>query len=285
MIIYGDAFERLEEIKDNSIDHVITDSPFGIEFGELKKTYNRSNSQVIKGYREWTVVDYERNWYQLFGEYGEKSPLLRVLKPNANIIIFSSWTNLPYLFYAMQRTDFSYNTQYQHHIIWKYQFGVHTNSIITSHYHILWFRNLIGTKSNSKPIFNQFAVYDKDDKDEMGRKLHYLDRESVWYIKRPYKTGKTRYKTELPPKLCEKLVKYFTREGDIILDLFAGSGRIAQAAQKLNRRHVSIESNKEVIPYMANNIWGINIGPWDGNPYIIDHNNLKDEVIKYERKN
>jgi len=276
MLILGKALDYIKSLDDNSIDHFITDSPFAIGFDKVNATYNRKKDMIIEGYIEWSLKDYFYNWKNIFYE------LPRILKPNANVLIFSSWNNLIYLFQALNDTQSYYNFKQQHQIIWKYQFGVHTKNIITSHYNIIWFRNLkdLPTKFHDKPIFNQFARFNKSEKDEKGRKLHYLDRESVWIINREYKPNQIRYKTELPTELTDKLIQYFTRENDIILDPFAGSGRIAQSCQKFNRRHISIELNQNVIPYALKNIYGHDangfyIPPEYPNFYMLNNNREK----------
>ena len=54
----------------------------------------------------------------------------------------------------------------------------------------------------------------------------------------------TDHPTQKPEKLIAKLVLASTREGDIVLDPFLGSGTTAVVAKKLGRRFVGIESNE-----------------------------------------
>lgn len=53
------------------------------------------------------------------------------------------------------------------------------------------------------------------------------------------------HQSELPVELCEQLIPYFTKEGEIILDQFAGSGAVGVAALKLGRRCILIEKSQE----------------------------------------
>ena len=50
-----------------------------------------------------------------------------------------------------------------------------------------------------------------------------------------------------PIDLPAWFIKLFTREGDIVLDPFAGSGTTALAAIQLGRKHVGIDSDREYI--------------------------------------
>jgi site-specific DNA-methyltransferase (adenine-specific)/site-specific DNA-methyltransferase (cytosine-N4-specific) len=46
-----------------------------------------------------------------------------------------------------------------------------------------------------------------------------------------------------PPALAERCIATASREGDTVLDMFMGSGTVAQAAHRLGRRWVGIDIN------------------------------------------
>lgn len=50
------------------------------------------------------------------------------------------------------------------------------------------------------------------------------------------------YPTQKPLKLLERIITASSREGDIVLDAFCGSGTTLHAAQQLNRRWIGIDS-------------------------------------------
>lgn len=50
-----------------------------------------------------------------------------------------------------------------------------------------------------------------------------------------------------PKKLLEYLVNMLTREGQIVLDPFLGSGTTAVACKKLKRKFIGIEREKEYV--------------------------------------
>ena len=62
----------------------------------------------------------------------------------------------------------------------------------TSHYHCLYV-----CKDNKKRKFFPFSRFQKDDKSEDGRSLHYRDKEDVWDIKREYWSGDEKTPTKL----------------------------------------------------------------------------------------
>ena len=59
--------------------------------------------------------------------------------------------------------------------------------------------------------------------------------------------GIERHPTQKPLALMEHLVKTYTNEGDLVIDMFMGSGTTACACVKLNRRFIGIEQKQEYV--------------------------------------
>ena len=57
--------------------------------------------------------------------------------------------------------------------------------------------------------------------------------------------GRNPHPTVKPLKLMHYLITLGSREGDIVLDIFAGSGTTLVAAKKLNRRFIGFEISEE----------------------------------------
>jgi len=51
-IYYGDALKLMKEIPENSIDLIVTDPPFAIDFKAKRNNYHRTQSRVLEGYKE-----------------------------------------------------------------------------------------------------------------------------------------------------------------------------------------------------------------------------------------
>lgn len=56
---------------------------------------------------------------------------------------------------------------------------------------------------------------------------------------------KTKYATQKPVKLLERIVKLYSEEGDLCLDPFAGSGTLGRACKQLNRNYLLLDINPE----------------------------------------
>lgn len=55
------------------------------------------------------------------------------------------------------------------------------------------------------------------------------------------------HQSELPVSLCEQILGFMTYEGEIVLDSFAGSGVVGEAALNMKRSCILIEILKENI--------------------------------------
>jgi DNA modification methylase len=65
---------------------------------------------------------------------------------------------------------------------------------------------------------------------------------------------KINHRTAKPVKLMEFLLKYWSKEGDTILDPTAGSGSMGIACINMNRKYVGIEKDAEIFKIMKDRI-------------------------------
>ncbi len=226
-----DCLEGMKGIPHKTVDLVITDPPFAIDFKAKRNNYHRTASRVIEGYNEIPkeeYYDFTLNWMK---------EVYRVLKDSGSMYVFSGWNNLKDILIAID--DLGFITV--NHIIWKYQFGVVTKrKFVTSHYHCLYV-----CKNDEKRKFFPYSRFGKEDDDKNGRSLHYKDKEDVWIIKREYWTGDQKTPTKLPAELIKKILMYSSEEGDIVLDPFLGSGQVAIVSKMMKRQYIGFEIVKE----------------------------------------
>ena len=62
------------------------------------------------------------------------------------------------------------------------------------------------------------------------------------------------HRTAKPIKLMEFLLKYWTREGDVVCDPTAGSGSMGIAALNMNRKFIGIEKDDKIFQLMTDRI-------------------------------
>jgi len=73
------------------------------------------------------------------------------------------------------------------------------------------------------------------------------ERTNVWRIKPAHDP---RHPAIFPLELAEKVIRYYSFKGDVVLDPFAGIGTVGKAAVRLGRRFVLIEQNPEYVSIM-----------------------------------
>jgi len=214
-------------LPDHSVDLVITDPPFGIDFQAKKGNYNRKGNRVMTGYNEVKGSDYlefTRAWL---------TEVKRVLKPSGSLYIFSGWNYLKDLLIVLDELEFNLIN----HLIWKYQFGVvTTRKYVSAHYHVLF-----ASLNEKQRKFYPYARFDKDARHPDGGSAHYKDKEDVWNIPREYWTGDLKTPTKLPAELIRKILAYSSQPGDVVLDPFLGSGQTAVVSHLEGRQYIGFE--------------------------------------------
>lgn len=244
----GDCIEGARRhLAGGSVDLIVTDPPYGIEGDTLHKHYNRSEDFVVDGYVEVPAAEYgdfTHAWVQ---------EAARALRPNGSIYIVSGYTNLYHILDALRATDL----REVNHIVWKYNFGVHTRrKYISSHYHILYYER----PGPGRRTFNGNVRFGPQEKDDGGGSLNYQDREDVWVINREYKPGRRKNKNELPTELLVKMVQYSSRPGDLVCDLFMGGFSTARVAVGLDRRFVGFEVSEPIFAEGVRRMEGVEPG-------------------------
>lgn len=229
-IYFGDALDLIKNIPTESVDAFVTDPPFGCDFHKTN-SYSRKKNRVIQDYIEVPQEEYESfslTWIE---------EAYRCIKQNGSIHVFSGFQNLEYILKALRVSGF----HVKNHLIWFYNFGQNTrSSYIPSHYTIIY-----AVKDPKNYYFNQYARFNKDELNQNGKKLHYKDRESVWYKTKERWDKFWTTKTRLPREIIEKILLYTTRKGDLVCDPFCGSGQIPFTANELKRRFLAFEKSKD----------------------------------------
>jgi site-specific DNA-methyltransferase (adenine-specific) len=199
--MYLQADAKSIPLATKSVDLIIADPPFGINFTGKPSNYNRKSSlvddyiEVTKGYEKFVT--------------STMLELYRVLKDTGTLWIIMGYSNLRYWEYF---GSLLFNEQIGH-VIWKYQFGVYAKKRpVVSHYHLL--------------------VYAKGDTWTWNQQGY---DEDVWVINRPYRRGEKKYPNRLPDQVVEQIIIRSSNEAQIIYDPFVGSGTTVKCANKLGR--------------------------------------------------
>ena len=227
-IINCDMFSKdgLYSIKDDSIDAIITDFPYG--------TLNRRNT--------WDkVIDYDKFWKEARRIGHDNTPTI-------------STAQMPFTAYLVTTNyeDFKYS------LVWeKSKATGYLNSKkqpMRAHEDILVFYNkqctynpqmVEGKPYNKGSAVRDALAYAKQDKailvkNESGKRFP----RSVQYFVTAESEGKY-HPTQKPLALMEWLVKTYTNEKDIVLDPCLGGGTTAIACIASNRKFIGFEKDEK----------------------------------------
>ncbi len=231
-----DCLKGLDQLEPETVDLLLTDPPFGIDFHKMGSQYNRLQRELGRDYievQEQDYYDFTLQWLQ---------SAWRAMKPTASGFIFSGWNRLGDILNAITEIGF----RLVNHIIWKYQFGVFTKKkFVSSHYHILYITKL-PEKNDRLRTFNRIPEYSSSP-----GKLYFED---VWRINRDYQKGGEKTPTRLPLAVTDKCVRIGSNEGDLVLEPFLGSGSVVLSCIQYNRHYVGFEISEPIFNIAKNRI-------------------------------
>jgi len=175
--------------------------------------------------------------------------LKELLTDDGSIYIHLDWRKAHYVRILMDELFLENN--FRNEIIWSYDYGGRSKEIWPRKHETIY----LYTKSNEW-VFN----FEELPRIPYKGKIHEYrgDVESksegkvvtdVWDIPVINTMAKERldYPTQKPEALLERIIKASSKEGDIVLDCFAGSGTTGAVAEKLGRKWIIIDSSKLAI--------------------------------------
>lgn len=105
-----------------------------------------------------------------------------------------------------------------------------------------WAKNRLKNLSDTDRIRDESKVGSG-----FGKKIsNWINRDKVYPTNVLYlatECSNRNHSAAFPPSLPEWFIKLFTKEGNVVLDPFVGSGTSAIAARKLGRKYIGIDSN------------------------------------------
>jgi len=239
-LIKGDCLEVMKTIKDNSIDAIITDPPYGTTSCKWD-----------------SIIDLDLMWEQLN----------RIIKPTGAIVLFAQQPFSSVLLVSNVK-------KFRHRFLWekdkcanfmvaKAQPLKYTEDILVfCNVGFLenQFKNPTGTynpqmrdgKGNDrdlKNIVDKSKNLDDINKRENPTKLKLSNNSAKQRFPKDVLNITTQHKrvhpTQKPVALMEYLIKTYTNENETVLDFTMGSGSTGVAAKNLNRNFIGIEQDQK----------------------------------------
>ncbi len=232
-IINDDCLKVLKELPSNSVDFCFADPPYNVD-----KKYDCCDDDVdIIKYFDWCD-----KWL---------SELARIIKPGKTVAVL----NIPQ--WAIRHFKcLNKLLKFQDWIIWE-GLSVPVRMIMPAHYSVICFTK---EQANDLPFYNlehslleikSINTYKefyciRNSCIKKRKKENIEDKTQVtnlwWDIHRlKHNSQRVDHPTQLPPVFMERLISIFTKEGDLVLDPFNGSGTTSLCAEMLGRKYFGIE--------------------------------------------
>lgn len=222
--ICGDAIDVLSQMRDKSVNLIVTDPPYN-----LSKDYG-NNSDKLEFNR---YLDFSKEWL---------SHAKRVLTDDGTIYICMGMRYISYIYSILeQELGMFFNSW----ITWHYTQGIgKTKGFSPRHDDILMF-----TKNPSNFIFNLDDVRVPQKYYRSINNMRGANPGNVWEFSHVHYCNKNRkaHPTQKPEALFERMILASSNIGDVVLDPFCGSGTALRVCQQTNRSCIGIDINPEYI--------------------------------------
>ena len=237
-IYLGDAIEILNRLPEKSINLIFADPPYNLS-NDGFTCHAGKRVSVNKG--EWDRSKGIEEDYRFHYQWIEACK--RVLKPDGTIWISGTYHSIYACGFALQQQGWHIIND----ICW-YKPNASPNlscrMFTASHETLIW------TKKNKKAkhTFNYEIMKNGQWNDDFLKKPNKQMR-SVWAISAPKNKEKKygKHPTQKPEELLKRIILSSSKEGDIILDPFCGSGTTGVVAIRYNRKFVGIDSEKKYL--------------------------------------
>jgi len=208
-----DCLKILKNIKNNSIDLIITDPPYkttsrgcaGNSGGMLQKDINKKG-KVFEN-NNISIKDYAKEFY-------------RILKNGSHCYIMTNHVNLFEMLSEMQNAGFHFIKS----LIWNKGNKIMGRFYMSQFEYILFFRKGKAKQINNCGTSDILSIPNRKNKDENGNNLH---------------------DTEKPVELMKILIENSSNSGDTVLDSFMGIGSTGVACKNINRNFIGIEIDEK----------------------------------------
>lgn len=232
-IYQGNCLDVLSGIEDSSVDLVFADPPYNIgkTFGEFRDRWPSDES-----YAEWCC-----EWLRL---------CLRKLKDTGSLYVMTSTQAMPFLDLWLRK-----HCTLLSRIVWHYDSsGVQARKHFGSMYEPI----LFCVKNSDSYMFNASEIEVEAKTGAVRRLIDYRKPTptpysstkvpgNVWYFPRVrYRMAEyEEHPTQKPEALLERIIRASSNPGDLVLDPFSGTFTTCAVAQRLERRSIGIELDRD----------------------------------------
>lgn len=215
MIYNEDCINLLKRMPSCSVDLILTDPPYNISKYSTGNIVRQGKSELNNDIADWDLIEFDP--YKLVNDFK------RILKPNGNIFIFTSYNLLGKWHAAFDKEFDTFQIFIWHKMnpapkVYKNGFLNSCEIIIC-----LWNRGHKWNFSTQTEMHNFFECP---------------------ICSYPERLQKPKHPTQKPIRLLKHLIKISSNEKDVVFDPFMGVGSTGCAALEMERKFVGCEINK-----------------------------------------
>lgn len=230
-LLHGDALLLLKKIEPQSIDMIFADPPYFLSGDGITCSGGKMVS-VNKG--KWDEKISIKGKHQFNKKWIRECK--KVLKDDGTIWISGTMHNIYSIGMALEEEGF----KIINNITWKKLNpppNISCRAFVHSTETVLWAKKDI---SKAKHKFNYDVMKKLNNNKQM---------KDVWEtsLTKPSEKKCGKHPTQKPIELLEKIILASTDENDLILDPFNGSGTTGIVANRLKRKYIGIEKEKEYL--------------------------------------
>lgn len=237
-ILSGDCIDVMRRMPDASVDAIFADCPYNLQLG-AKTLYRPEDQTAARAVRDaWDAFDSPAAYDEFTRAW--MTECKRILKPDGAMWVIGSYHNIFRVGAILQDLGFWILND----IVW-----VKTNPMpnfrgtrfTNAHETLIW----ATPRKTGKYTFN----YETMKKLNGGKQMR-----SDWNIniclgeeRVKGADGKSLHNTQKPMDLLRRVILASTKQGDVILDPFVGSGTTAAAAKELGRNFIGIDREEAYV--------------------------------------
>jgi len=219
-LILGDCIEKLKKIERESVDLIFADPPYNLS-GENSLTVHAGKPvKCDKG--KWDKID---NLHEFNLKWIKEC--IAVLKPHGTIWISGTLHNHPSVGMALKKAGLWIIND----VVW---YKPNATPLLSKN-RLVPSTEMIWVASKTKKYYFDYETAKRLNRGKQMRNL--------WVIRAQRHV--TPHPTEKPEQLLERIILIGSREGDMVLDPFMGSGTTGVVAKRYNRNFTGIEINPE----------------------------------------
>ena len=224
-LMQGDCLELMKDIHDQSVDTIITDPPYGIDY------------QTFRTKREKLKNDDNLLWVKDFTEQCG-----RVLKKGSHIYCFTDPEYSPEFILGFRNAGFKIRNLIT---IPRAVKGNGGSRIFQQQHEFCIFATLgkktEGRNFNETQILKPSETYLKDKRYSAKDWLYRLPDHWYWTKASEHNSNNKMHPTQKKVSCLEYMMKLSSKEKEVVLDPFMGSGSTGVAAKNLGRSFIGIE--------------------------------------------